>query len=147
MENAFYFTLKALFVLKIFKVLPLLFGHAAKRLDKKDKLNFKFYDVSQPGQQTIVMHILANISGSKGSQTNKFGKLIECNMSHIFLEKSYTKCSEETSPRTFSEKLKLSISLDQWFVQFVFIASQVEGYRNTLILSCRPFAFTSFKLF
>ena len=55
------------------------------------------------------MHILANISGSKGSQTNKFGQLIECNMSHIFLEKSYTKCSEETSPRTFSEKLKQHI--------------------------------------
>ena len=43
----------------------------------------------------------------------KFGHLIECNMRNIFLEKSYTKCGGETSPRPFSEKLKLSISLDQ----------------------------------
>ena len=44
----------------------------------------------------------------------KFGQLIEFNMRNIFLEKSYTKCSGETSPRLFSEKLKLSISLDKW---------------------------------
>ena len=43
----------------------------------------------------------------------KFGQLIECNMRDIFLEKSYTECGGETSPRLFSEKLKLSISLDQ----------------------------------
>ena len=46
MKNAFYFTSKALFVLKLFKFLPSLFGHVAKRLDKKDKVNFKFYDVT-----------------------------------------------------------------------------------------------------
>ena len=43
----------------------------------------------------------------------KFGQLIECNMRNIFLETSYTKCDGETSPRLFSDKLKLSISLDQ----------------------------------
>ena len=43
----------------------------------------------------------------------KFGQLIEYNMRNIFLEKSYTKYGGETSPRPFSEKLKLSISLDQ----------------------------------
>ena len=43
----------------------------------------------------------------------KFGQLIECNMRNIFLEKSCTKCGAETSPRPFSEKLKLSVSLDQ----------------------------------
>ena len=45
-KNASYFTSKALFVLKIFKFLSRLFGHVAKRLDKKDKVNFKFYDVT-----------------------------------------------------------------------------------------------------
>ena len=45
-KNAFYSTSKALFVLKIFKFLSSLFGHVAKRLDKKDKINFKFYDVT-----------------------------------------------------------------------------------------------------
>ena len=43
----------------------------------------------------------------------KFDQLIECNIRNIFLEKSYTKCYGETSPIPFSEKLKLSISLDQ----------------------------------
>ena len=43
----------------------------------------------------------------------KFGQLIEYNMRNIILEKSYTKCGRETSPRPFSGKLKLSISLDQ----------------------------------
>ena len=46
MKNAFYFTFKAPFVLKIFKFLSRLFFHVAKRLDKKDKLNLKFYDVT-----------------------------------------------------------------------------------------------------
>ena len=59
------------------------------------------------------MHILSNISRSKSNQTMNFGQLIEYNMRNIFLEKSYTKCGGETSPRPFSEKLKLSISLDQ----------------------------------
>ena len=43
----------------------------------------------------------------------KFGQLTEWNMRNIFLEKSYTKCDGETSPRLFSEKLKLSVPLDQ----------------------------------
>ena len=30
-----------------------------------------------------------------------FGQLIESNMSNIFLEKLYTKCGKETSPRPF----------------------------------------------
>ena len=36
-------------------------------------------------------------------------------MKNSFFEKSYTKCREETIPRSFSKKLELSISLDQWF--------------------------------
>ena len=67
---------------------------------------------SQPGQQPVVLHVLLNISRSKGNQTMKFGQFIECNIKNISLEKSYTKCGGETSPRTFSEKLKLNISLD-----------------------------------
>ena len=43
----------------------------------------------------------------------KFGQLIDYNMRIIFIEKRYTKCGGETSPRPFSEKLKLSISQDQ----------------------------------
>ena len=47
MKNGFYFMLKALFVLKIFKFLSWLFGDVAKLLDKKDKVNFSFM-TSQP---------------------------------------------------------------------------------------------------
>ena len=68
---------------------------------------------SQSRKQIIAIHILPNISRSKGNQTMNFGQLIECNMRNIFLEKSYTKCDVEPSPRPFSEKLKLNISLDQ----------------------------------
>ena len=32
---------------------------------------------SQPGQQTIVLHILSSISRSKGNQKMKFDQLIE----------------------------------------------------------------------
>ena len=68
---------------------------------------------SQPGKQTIVIHILPNISRNKGNQAMKFGQLIEYNMRNITLAKSYTKCGEETSHRPFSGKLNLSISMDQ----------------------------------
>ena len=43
----------------------------------------------------------------------KFGQLIDYNMRIIFIEKWYTKWGGEASPRPFSEKLKLSISLQQ----------------------------------
>ena len=58
---------------------------------------------SQPGKHTIAMHVLTNISRSKYDQTMKFGHLIEYNMRNIFLEKSYTKCGRESSPRPFSK--------------------------------------------
>ena len=61
------------------------------------------------------MHILPNISRSKGNQAMKFGQLIEYNMRNIFVEKSYTKCSRKTIPRPpLSKKSKLRISPDQY---------------------------------
>ena len=42
-----------------------------------------------------------------------FVKLIENNMRKIFLEKPHTKCGRKTSPKFFSKKSKLSISLGQ----------------------------------
>ena len=44
---------------------------------------------------------------NKDSQTMKFGQLIEYSMKNIFLEKSYSECGGETSPRPFSEKIKI----------------------------------------
>ena len=45
MKNAFYFTAKAIFVLKILKFLSWIFGHVEKRLDLKHNVNFRIYDV------------------------------------------------------------------------------------------------------
>ena len=85
MKNAFYFSLKALFILKIFKFLSQLFDHVEKNgLIRKIRLILKFM-TSQPGKQAITIHILPNISKSKDNQTMKFGKLIECNMRNSFL--------------------------------------------------------------
>ena len=56
---------------------------------------------------------MSNISKSKDNQKIKFGQLIEYKMRKVFLEKPYTKCVGETSPRPFYKKSKLSISLDQ----------------------------------
>ena len=68
---------------------------------------------SQSGKQTIAIHILPNMSRSKGNQTMKFGQLIEYKMRNIFREKSYTNRWVKTIPRPFSEKSELSKSLDQ----------------------------------
>ena len=46
---------------------------------------------SQPGLQTIAIHILPNISQRKGKQTMKFGQLIEYNKKNISLQKLYKK--------------------------------------------------------
>ena len=68
---------------------------------------------SQPGKQTVAIHILPNIPRSTDNHTIKYGQLIEYNMGNIFLEKSYTKSGAETIPRPFSKKSKFRISLDQ----------------------------------
>ena len=46
MKDAFYFVLKALFVLEIFTFLSWIFGYVEKRLGKKIMVNFKTYDVT-----------------------------------------------------------------------------------------------------
>ena len=56
---------------------------------------------SQTGQQTSTIHILPDISRSKGNKTIKYGQLTEQNMRDIFLEKSYAKCGGDICPRTF----------------------------------------------
>ena len=41
------------------------------------------------------------MSRSKANQTTKLSQLIENNMINIFLEKTYTKCGGDISPRPF----------------------------------------------
>ena len=87
-KNAFCFTSKGLFVLQIFLV-------------TYQKVNLM---TSQPAYQTIVIHILPNISRNKGNQTMKFGQLIECK-NILFFEEPCRKSGGETSSTPFSEKL------------------------------------------
>ena len=47
----------------------------------------------------IAMYIFPNISRGKGNQIMKSGQLIEYNIINTFIEKPYTKCDRETSPR------------------------------------------------
>ena len=54
---------------------------------------------SQPGLQTIAIHILSNISQSKGNQKMKFGQLIEYNKRNVFLQRLCGKWGRETSSR------------------------------------------------
>ena len=42
---------------------------------------------SQPGLQTVTIHILSNISQGKDNQTILFGQGIEYNKKNIFLQK------------------------------------------------------------
>ena len=104
MSNAFYFTLKAIFVFKIFQFLARLWSCRKTLISK--------LVVSKPRKQTVAIHILPNLSRSKDNQTMKLGQLIEYNMRKMFLEKLYTKCGGETISRPFSKKLKFSISLN-----------------------------------
>ena len=59
------------------------------------------------------MHLLPNISKNKGNETMKIDHLIECKMRNIALQKPDTKFGTETSPRRFSDTLRLSVSLNQ----------------------------------
>ena len=70
MKMLFIFSLVALFVLKIYNFLSGNFGHVEKRLNYKDKVNFKVLTV-QPGKQRIAIHILLNISRSHDNQRMK----------------------------------------------------------------------------
>ena len=82
MKNTFYFILKALFVLKIFKFLAF-WSRRENGLIRKIRLSSKLM-TSQTGLQTIAMYILPNISQSKGNQTMKFNQLIEYKKRNIF---------------------------------------------------------------
>ena len=97
MKNAFYYSLKALFVLKTFKFLSRVFGHVEKtaRLERQGQF------------QNPWRHNLANkqLQYTYCNQAMKFRQLTEYNMRKNFVEKSYTKCAAETIPRPLSKKL------------------------------------------
>ena len=100
MKNAFYFTS---FFFSNFCL------DVAKQLDWKDKATFKIYDITTWNKQLQYTYYPI----SQEVKAMKLHQLIDYDMRNILLEKAYTKCGGETSPRTFSEKLKFTMSLDQ----------------------------------
>ena len=56
---------------------------------------------SQPGLQKVALHILPNISQSKGNQTMKFIHLIEYNKRNNFLQKFCRRSSGRLVPELF----------------------------------------------
>ena len=76
----------------------------------------------------------------------KFSQLIEYNRRNIFLEKSCTKYSRETSPRPFSKNSKSSISFEQFnFIQFVFIVCPCRGLSKYIETKVQTFLLLSHK--
>ena len=70
---------------------------------------------SQPGLQTIAIHILPNILQSIGNQTMKFGQLIEHNKINIFLQNLCRKWGKETYSRPLFIFLKnLILGESKW---------------------------------
>ena len=62
-------------------------------LMRKIRLISKFMN-TQPGQETTKIHILPNISRSKGNQTMKFGHVIEYDKRNIFFQNTCRKYLE-----------------------------------------------------
>ena len=77
MRNAFYCTLKALFVLEKFRFLFSRFFHVGKRLDIKAKKNQNLV------ANNYLNDILSDISISEGNQTMKFVQLVEYNKKYL----------------------------------------------------------------
>ena len=55
----------------------------------------------------------------------KFGQLIKLNRVNIFLEKPYTKCDGDATPRSKTEHIS---DQEYYVLQFVFTVCQVEVY-------------------
>ena len=85
MKNAFYFTLKTILFVKIFRFFTWLFE---KWLDKEAKVNFEIYDFTD-WEKIIIIHELPSISRSKDNQAMKFGQLIK--LREIFFLQNHVK--------------------------------------------------------
>ena len=96
--------------------------------------------MSLPGNQTIAIQILPNISRSKGNQTTKLCQLIQCNMRIIFAKNHTQNVVEKLFPEPF---LKLSVS---WIISLKFYTVfLLYAKLKAVEIYCRPLAFTSYK--
>ena len=86
MKNAFYIILKDLFALKF---LSWLFDDFEKRLDQKNKVNFKLYDVTTWLTNNCNTYIVQYLT--KKTTRQKLGQLIEYIKKNVFLQKLFRK--------------------------------------------------------
>ena len=103
---------------------------------------------SRTVKQIIAIHILPNISRTKGNQAKKFDRLIEHNMRNIFLEK----CSWETNPIPITNPKTPNLAC-LWinnlkFETFCFCCmSKFSTNKKNFKRRCWPLSFTSYKAF
>ena len=96
MKNAFYFILKAVFVLKIVKFFVMTFWSSRENgFIRKLRLTARFMTWFTNNYNTHS----ANISRNKSNQTMKFDQSIEYNKRNIFPQKLCKKWGRETSYR------------------------------------------------
>ena len=123
MKNTFYFTLKALVVLKLFIILSWLSGHVKNSLVRNIRLISKLWRPNLVKKQ--LQYIYWPISKKQKQSVKNFGQLLKCDIRNIFLEKSYTKWGEKNIPRHFFLKRvkteHISGSIVPSFIQFFFI--------------------------
>ena len=118
MKNAFYFTLKLVFLSRYLNFCPDFLVMWKKGLIRKLRLISKFMTSLVSNCNILIStNILTHISRSTGNLSMKFGQLIEYNM-RTFSWKIISKMWGRTIPRPFSKNIKLSIYLDQFFYFF-----------------------------
>ena len=126
MQNAFYFILKTLFVLKVFKFCLDFLIMQKKRLDQKEKLTFKI--------QTVTINILSNISQIKDKQTMKLGQLIENNNRNIYFKiRQGGQCQTSFLKTKFLKKTLYTIKqvVPVWF-HYIWIALKLSYNKGKL---------------
>ena len=131
MRNAFYFTLKSLFVF------VMTFWSFSK------KVNFKTL-----GDTTWllnnILNTLPNISRSKGNQTMKIGQLIQYNRKNV-VENHTQNVPEKLFRDPYPNKSKFSLSVDQQckVLNSLFVLyANLRAVEIIIKSSCRPLAFT-----
>ena len=101
---------------------------------------------SQPGQQTIAIHILTNILRSKTNQAVNPGQFIEYNLQNIFLENHAQNVMQKLFPDPFLKNKNwayLWINILKLHILFFLFVYQVEY----ILFYCLPLAFASYKAF
>ena len=79
-------------LLRYLNLLPDLFGHVGKRLEKKPKVNIKFDDVTTWLGNKLLQHTYSSTSQEvQAIRQWKFYQLIEYSVRNIFLQKSCRK--------------------------------------------------------